>query len=123
MHKLVLIRHGESTWNLENRFTGWTDVDLSERGVTEAHHAATLLREGGFTFDIAFSSVLKYYGSELNKRRNELLMSAGGSDALEWESARSREGASARDWLRSNGASFGRKLLTLGQITVPRPCV
>src|SRR5512143_1348530 len=59
MYKLVLIRHGESDWNRENRFTGWTDVDLSEKGIAEAHQAAKLLGEGGFTFDIAFTSVLK----------------------------------------------------------------
>jgi 2,3-bisphosphoglycerate-dependent phosphoglycerate mutase len=59
MPKLVLLRHGESTWNLENRFTGWTDVDLTEKGVAEAHEAGRLLREGGYTFDIAFVSLLK----------------------------------------------------------------
>lgn len=59
MKKLVLIRHGESTWNLENRFTGWTDVDLSPKGVEEAHDAVKLLREGGYTFDVAYTSVLK----------------------------------------------------------------
>ncbi len=59
MHTLVLLRHGESAWNLENRFTGWTDVDLSAQGVREAHEAARLLREGGFTFDLAFTSLLK----------------------------------------------------------------
>jgi 2,3-bisphosphoglycerate-dependent phosphoglycerate mutase len=59
MHQLVLLRHGESTWNKENRFTGWTDVDLSEKGVTEAQAAGRLLREGGFDFDIAYTSVLK----------------------------------------------------------------
>ncbi|MBK8464672.1 MAG: 2,3-diphosphoglycerate-dependent phosphoglycerate mutase [Chloracidobacterium sp.] len=59
MHKLVLIRHGESQWNKENRFTGWKDVDLSEKGVTEAHAAGKLLRDEGFTFDEAYSSVLK----------------------------------------------------------------
>jgi len=59
MHKLVLIRHGESQWNLENRFTGWTDVGLSERGIAEAHHAAELLSEAGYTFDICYTSVLK----------------------------------------------------------------
>lgn len=59
MHKLVLIRHGESAWNLENRFTGWTDVDLSPKGIEEAHDAARLLEEGGYTFDVAFTSVLK----------------------------------------------------------------
>ena len=59
MHKLVLLRHGESTWNKENRFTGWTDVDLSERGRAEAREAGRLLREGGYVFDIAYTSVLK----------------------------------------------------------------
>jgi len=59
MHTVVLLRHGESDWNRENRFTGWTDVDLSERGVREAHEAARLLREGGYTFDLAYTSVLK----------------------------------------------------------------
>ncbi len=59
MYKLVLLRHGESIWNKENRFTGWTDVDLSEKGVREAKEAAIQLKKGGFTFDIAFTSVLK----------------------------------------------------------------
>ncbi len=59
MHKLVLLRHGESTWNQENRFTGWTDVDLTDRGVAEAREAGRLLREQQFVFDIAFTSVLK----------------------------------------------------------------
>jgi 2,3-bisphosphoglycerate-dependent phosphoglycerate mutase len=57
--KLVLLRHGQSTWNLENRFTGWTDVGLTEQGVAEAHQAGTLLREGGYVFDVAFTSVLR----------------------------------------------------------------
>jgi 2,3-bisphosphoglycerate-dependent phosphoglycerate mutase len=59
MHKVVLLRHGESTWNKENRFTGWTDVDLSERGREEAREAGRLLKDGGYTFDIAYTSVLK----------------------------------------------------------------
>ena len=59
MITLVLLRHGESTWNLENRFTGWTDVDLSPKGVQEAHEAARLLKEGGYDFDVAFTSLLK----------------------------------------------------------------
>lgn len=59
MKKLVLLRHGESTWNKENRFTGWTDVDLSERGVHEAHEAGKVLKENGFAFDIAYTSFLK----------------------------------------------------------------
>ena len=58
MHKLVLLRHGESTWNKENRFTGWTDVDLSERGRDEAREAGRLLAEAGFRFDVAYTSVL-----------------------------------------------------------------
>ena len=59
MHKLVLIRHGESTWNLENRFTGWTDVDLTSTGVAQAQEAARLLKAEGYDFDIAYTSVLK----------------------------------------------------------------
>jgi len=59
MYKIVLLRHGESVWNKKNYFTGWTDVDLSEKGVAEAHTAAKLLMEGGYTFDVAFTSVLK----------------------------------------------------------------
>lgn len=59
MYKLVLMRHGESQWNLENRFTGWTDVDLTEAGRDQAKQAGELLKENGFKFDIAFSSVLK----------------------------------------------------------------
>jgi len=57
--KLVLLRHGESTWNLENRFTGWVDVDLSPKGVSEAHEAARLLTEGKFDFDVCYTSLLK----------------------------------------------------------------
>ena len=59
MYKLVLIRHGESTWNKENRFTGWVDVDLTEQGRNEAYQAGELLKEAGYTFDIAYTSVLK----------------------------------------------------------------
>ena len=59
MHKLVLIRHGESTWNLENRFTGWTDVPLTATGVAQARQAGKLLKEAGFDFDEAYTSVLK----------------------------------------------------------------
>lgn len=59
MAKLVLLRHGQSAWNLENRFTGWTDVDLSEQGVLESHQAGQQLAIAGFRFDIAFTSVLK----------------------------------------------------------------
>ncbi len=59
MYKVVLLRHGESAWNLDNRFTGWTDVDLSPRGVDEAVRGARLLNDAGLTFDVAFTSVLK----------------------------------------------------------------
>jgi 2,3-bisphosphoglycerate-dependent phosphoglycerate mutase len=59
MKKIVLLRHGESTWNKENRFTGWTDVDLTPRGLQEAKNAGRLLRDQGYTFDIAYTSVLK----------------------------------------------------------------
>ncbi|MCA1953664.1 MAG: 2,3-diphosphoglycerate-dependent phosphoglycerate mutase [Anaerolinea sp.] len=59
MYKVVLLRHGESAWNQENRFTGWTDVDITEKGIREAHQAGQLLREGGYTFDVAYTSVLK----------------------------------------------------------------
>lgn len=72
MQKLVLLRHGESVWNKENRFTGWTDVDLSEKGVEEAHEAGRILRSEGFDFDIAFTSVLKRAIRTLNIVLEEL---------------------------------------------------
>jgi 2,3-bisphosphoglycerate-dependent phosphoglycerate mutase len=59
MYKVVLLRHGESVWNKENRFTGWTDVDLSEKGMEEAQKAGQLLKQEGYVFDLAFTSVLK----------------------------------------------------------------
>jgi 2,3-bisphosphoglycerate-dependent phosphoglycerate mutase len=59
MYKIVLLRHGESEWNKENRFTGWTDVDLTEKGISEAKAAGTLMKQSGFDFDIAYTSVLK----------------------------------------------------------------
>ncbi len=59
MYKVVLLRHGETVWNKENRFTGWTDVDLSEQGIEEAKAAGKILKEEGFDFDIAYTSVLK----------------------------------------------------------------
>ncbi|MDN5342712.1 2,3-diphosphoglycerate-dependent phosphoglycerate mutase [Oceanotoga sp. DSM 15011] len=66
MYKLVLIRHGESEWNKENKFTGWTDVNLSEKGVSEAKNGGKLLKSEGFEFDIAFTSVLKRAIKTLN---------------------------------------------------------
>ncbi|MGC8803036.1 MAG: 2,3-diphosphoglycerate-dependent phosphoglycerate mutase [Bacteroidales bacterium] len=59
MYKIVLLRHGESVWNKENRFTGWTDVDLSEKGIEEARNAGQVLKQEGYTFDLAFTSTLK----------------------------------------------------------------
>jgi 2,3-bisphosphoglycerate-dependent phosphoglycerate mutase len=59
MYKIVLMRHGESTWNLDNRFTGWTDVDLTAKGEAEAKNAGKVLKEAGFSFDLAYTSVLK----------------------------------------------------------------
>ncbi|MBW2688509.1 MAG: 2,3-bisphosphoglycerate-dependent phosphoglycerate mutase [Deltaproteobacteria bacterium] len=58
--KLVLLRHGQSLWNFENRFTGWTDVDLSDQGIQEAYHAGKLLKATGYSFDVAYTSVLKW---------------------------------------------------------------
>ena len=72
MIKLVLIRHGQSEWNLENKFTGWTDVDLSENGVKEAIDAGKVLKEKGFTFDVAFTSVLKRANRTLDLILKEL---------------------------------------------------
>lgn len=69
---LVLVRHGQSTWNLENRFTGWTDVDLTEQGRTEAHNSGILLREKGYVFDIAYTSVLKRAIRTLNIIQEEM---------------------------------------------------
>jgi len=66
MYKIVLLRHGQSTWNLENRFTGWTDVDLTEQGVQEGLNGGKLLKEDGFTFDLAFTSVQKRAIKTLN---------------------------------------------------------
>ena len=59
MYKVVLLRHGQSTWNKENKFTGWVDVDLSEKGVVEAREAGKILKAEGYSFNIAFTSVLK----------------------------------------------------------------
>ncbi len=72
MHKLVLIRHGESEWNKENRFTGWKDVDLSEKGREEARSAGELLRAQGFEFDLAYTSVLKRAIRTLNSILEEM---------------------------------------------------
>ena len=72
MIKLVLVRHGQSIWNLENKFTGWTDVDLSDKGIEEAKEAGRLLKENGFTFDVAYTSVLKRANHTLDYILEEL---------------------------------------------------
>ena len=72
MYKVVLLRHGESEWNKLNLFTGWTDVDLSEKGIEEAHLAGKTLKAEGFTFDLAFTSVLKRAIRTLNIALEEL---------------------------------------------------
>lgn len=70
--KLVLLRHGQSLWNKENKFTGWTDIDLSEQGIKEAKEAGKLLKQNNFTFDIAFTSVLKRAINTLNYALKEM---------------------------------------------------
>lgn len=72
MFKLVLVRHGQSMWNLENRFTGWTDVELSEKGIEEAKEAGKVLKNQGFKFDLAFTSVLKRAEHTLDLILNEM---------------------------------------------------
>jgi 2,3-bisphosphoglycerate-dependent phosphoglycerate mutase len=72
MYKIVLLRHGESEWNKENRFTGWTDVDLSEKGVAEAVAGGKLMKEAGFEFDLAYTSVLKRAIRTLNLALDEM---------------------------------------------------
>ena len=72
MMKLVLVRHGQSMWNLENRFTGWTDVELSEQGIKEAKEAGKVLKEKGFNFDVAYTSVLKRANDTLKYILEEL---------------------------------------------------
>ena len=79
MIKLVLVRHGQSMWNLENKFTGWTDVELSPKGIAEAKEAGKVLKEKGFLFDLAFTSVLKraedtlrYILKEMNEENIEI---------------------------------------------------
>ena len=69
MHKIVFMRHGQSIWNFENRFTGWTDVDLTERGKKEARAAGRVLREAGFEFDLAYTSVLKSHQNTVDRAR------------------------------------------------------
>jgi 2,3-bisphosphoglycerate-dependent phosphoglycerate mutase len=70
MKRIVLLRHGESTWNKDNRFTGWTDVDLTEKGIADANQAGILLKEKGFHFDKAYTSFLKRAVKTLKLRRH-----------------------------------------------------
>ena len=84
MYKVVLLRHGESIWNKENLFTGWTDVDLSEKGREEATQAGRMLKEQGYRFDIAFTSVLK--------RAIRTLVDHAGPDGPDVDSRRSATG-------------------------------
>ena len=72
MQKIVLVRHGQSVWNLENKFTGWTDVELSSNGINEAINAGKLLKENGYTFDVAYTSVLKRANHTLDLILKEL---------------------------------------------------
>jgi len=72
VYKIVMIRHGESVWNMENRFCGWFDADLSEKGIQEAHAAGKALRDGGYQFDVAFTSVLKRAQITLNTVLEEI---------------------------------------------------
>lgn len=72
MIKLILVRHGESVWNKENKFTGWTDVELSNKGIEEAKQAGIILKEKGYTFDIAYTSVLKRANDTLELILNEM---------------------------------------------------
>lgn len=72
MYKVVLLRHGESNWNKENRFTGWTDVDLSEKGIEEGKKAGRVMKENGLTFDLAYTSVLKRAIKTLNYALEEM---------------------------------------------------
>ncbi|PJF26890.1 MAG: phosphoglyceromutase, partial [Phototrophicales bacterium] len=72
MYKIVLLRHGESAWNKENRFTGWTDVDLTERGIEEAKSAGALMKAEGYRFDVAYVSVLKRAIRTLNLALDEM---------------------------------------------------
>ena len=87
MIKLVLVRHGQSVWNLENKFTGWTDVDLSENGIKEAKDAGIVLKEKGFTFDVAFTSSL----IRANKTLDYILEELGESDIPIYKSWRLNE--------------------------------
>lgn len=75
MKELVLVRHGQSIWNLENRFTGWTDVGLTEKGILEAREAGFILKEKGYTFDVAYTSVLKRANDTLDLILDELNLS------------------------------------------------
>ena len=85
MIKLVLVRHGQSMWNLENKFTGWTDVELSPKGIAEAKGAGKVLKEKGFSFDLAFTSVLKRAEDTLRyilKEMNEAVIELEAAESM-----------------------------------------
>ena len=95
MKRVVLLRHGESTWNKENRFTGWTDVDLTPHGIAEAKDAGRVLREEGFAFDIAYTSVLKRAIRTLWLALDELDLMIGISGQAATMSGRTRKADTA----------------------------
>ncbi len=146
MKKLVLLRHGESVWNRENRFTGWTDVDLSEKGVEEAKAAGALLKQKGYSFDIAYTSVLlratrtldlvlsqmgligipivkswrlneRHYGALQGLNKSEMAAKYGEAQVKIWRrSYDTRPPALTKDDPRYNGSDPLYKELTPGQI-------
>jgi 2,3-bisphosphoglycerate-dependent phosphoglycerate mutase len=127
MYKLVLIRHGESTWNLENRFTGWTDVPLTDTGVAQAKQAGRLLKAEGYDFDVAYTSVLKRAiwtlwhcagrdgphlaagGQRLAPERAPLRRAAGPEQGRHGQAVRRRAGAGLAPQLRHATARAGRR--------------
>jgi 2,3-bisphosphoglycerate-dependent phosphoglycerate mutase len=113
MLKLVLLRHGESQWNLENRFTGWADVDLTENGPREAQAAAELLRDEGFTFDIAYTSVSARHSHTVDRAGRAGLDVAAGGAQLASERASLRSAAGAQQGL-TTATKFGEEQVSSG---------
>ncbi len=120
MHKLVLLRHGESTWNRENRFTGWTDVDLTEHGRAEAREAGRLLKAEGFDFDVAFTSVLQARDPHaVDRARRDGPHVAAGHAVVAPERAPLRRAAGARQG-RDRGASTATRRCWSGAAATTR---